>query len=108
MKLKQMLVLKLNWWINHKKENLVNDVQNPVTIIANLKICNLATKSEDKRTADNYRESSFINYFIIDVQYLAEKDMNVNEHRELLFPTQKKSQNKSTNVSCICLFSKQA
>ena len=34
--------------------------------------------------------------------------MNVNEHRELLFPTQKKSQNKSTNVSCICLFSKQA
>lgn len=68
MKLKQMLVLKLNWWINHKKENLVNDVQNPVTIIANLIICNLATKSEDKRTADNYRESPFINYFIIDVQ----------------------------------------
>ena len=60
--------LKLNWWINHKKENLVNDVQNSVTIIANLKICNLATKSEDKRTADNYRESPFINYFIIDVQ----------------------------------------
>ena len=46
----------------------MNDVQNPVTIIANLKICNLATKSEDKRTADNYRESPFINYFIIDVQ----------------------------------------
>ena len=34
--------------------------------------------------------------------------MNVNEHKELLFPTQKKSQNKNTSVSFICLFSKQA
>ena len=57
--------------------------------IANLQICNLTLKSEDKRTTDTHRGSTPIHYFIIAIQ-LVRKDMNVNEHEGLLFPTTKK------------------